>query len=331
MRNKSIIIIIFYLLIFSFILFGEDNQKIKPHAKGFQIEIFSGLSFINPADLNLGPQYRREYWDFYRTQYYQAKMDRLPGYFVYSSVNEGQFKTIKNAIPFGGRIKYFINPSLALSLGLKYFHQNQSSQARIRFELDDFYEGSESEIREVDPLRIYFEGYIPMVGLHYIFARHSAFNVEAYLSAGLLFASCGYVSDEYVKNLDSSGFTRELEYIYDYRGSGTGYLLESGARFNLFISQTMGFFAEGSYSLQRVDEISGQGSYEYREKDSNSDGYSEKYEWDGKWVVNEGTTNRDYGSFNYAYFEPEHNPLGSDNFMLNLSGFSIKIGFFINL
>ncbi|MEN8153279.1 MAG: hypothetical protein ABFR75_04595 [Acidobacteriota bacterium] len=321
--NIFMIFIIFFS-VYSYINGDNNNKKI-------QIELFGGYSGLNPTHLNLWPDYQEGRDNFYtieKNEYYHIMNG---DYFTYEGNITGNYKKIKSGMPFGARVKYFLNPSFAISLGFKYFNKKQTSLVESDYSFNSYYNGEYSQNDISDPLYIYSEGFTPMAGAHYIILKNSMFEAEGFLNVGIMFASCGMTYDNYSKSTYDSGYIREYETILQYTGEGSGFAAEAGLRTNIKLSGSLGIFAEGGYSFQKVSNITGDGSYKYAEKDSNSDGYSEGWSWTGKWKVSEYRADREWGSWNYSYYFPGNENENARDFILDLSGFFLRIGISLKL
>lgn len=320
MKNLKIFMMVIIFFSGFFLINGESKKK------KIQIELYGGYSGINPAHLNLWPDYREGRDNFYNVEMFRYNNEINGSYLTYSEDITGNYKKIRGGIPFGARIKNFLNPSFALSLGLKYFYNKKSSIVESEYNFNSYYNGEYSYYRKTDPFYIYFEGFSFLGGVHYIFKSSSLLEIEGFLNFGILSASCGMTSDVYSKSTYESGYERENEYIYQYNGKGSGLTAEAGLRANIKVSESLGIFAEGGYSFLRVTNITGEGSYKHAEKDSNSDGYTESSNWTGTWRIVEGSIEREWGTWNYSYYYPSGYNKNAKNFILDLSGFFLRIG-----
>lgn len=325
MRKLKILLVIIILLFTFPLLKGE--KKVKK----IQIELFGGYSNIDSSHLNMWPEYQEGRDNFYTTERYEYYHLINSDYFTYEGEINGSYKKIKNGIPFGGRVKYLINPSFAISLGFKYFYKKQISSVESDYNFNSYYSGEYSLYDISDPFYIYSEGFTPQAGVHYIFKSSSLLEIEGFFNVGILFASCGMTYDNYSKSTYDSGYISEREEILQYTGTGNSIAAEAGFKVNINISRSLGVFAEGGYSYQRVNNITGEGSYKYAEKDSNSDGFTESWNWTGTWKIINNRVEREWGTWNYSYYSLQENSTNSDNFILDLSGFFLRIGISLKL
>lgn len=238
----------------------------------------------------------------------------------------GTIKDLKHKNIFGGRLKYYFSSSSklsrwAVSLGLKYFSSFSQFSSELEFDIDNFYYGAYLLKRKTDPFRLYIEGYVPNIGVHFSIFNSKVFSLEGFISGGVIFGSCGSFDQYNYRKTEVTGYISNTEIIKIYDGNGTGFAGEAGLKLEANISKFVGIFFEGGYILQKINKISGDAIYIRNEKDSNSDGYTTQYNWSGDWVIEENT----FGNRH----EVNHNGLDQNSisdFSLDLSGFHIKIG-----
>lgn len=319
---KRYLIIFLVITLLPLLTSAQKNGK----REKIEIEIFGGYSFLNPDHLNLWSVYREGRADFYRTQQYDYNHSMNGDYYTYSGEAEGRFKTIKGSFPFGARVKVNLNSSLAISLGMEYIHGEQRSRVISEYKFNTYYSGKYSLKETTDPLEINFEGFVPAIGISYNFNNSPGFRFGGYLNLGVVFASTGMTFDYHFRRETEGGYFSESETIYQYTGKGTGLNMEVGVRMDVDISGPVGFFTEAGYSYRKVKKITGDGRYKYAVKDSNSDGYSIENYWTGTWIITDGKTSREWGDWNYSYFYPYPESPDSRRFILDLSGFYLRIG-----
>ena len=81
----------------------------------FQVELYGGISFINPKDFNLFSQAEKHYNDIYFIEYLRS----YDGYFV------NEFPEMREVIPAGLRLRYYISEKFSFSLGFEGFTQTK--------------------------------------------------------------------------------------------------------------------------------------------------------------------------------------------------------------
>ena len=248
--------------------------------KGFQVEVFGGMSIVSPRDLNSRA-------DAYN-EYYRLNYDQDP-----------DLKQIRNMLPVGVRIKYFINHHWSLSLGFEYATRTCESNTAANI-------GAQSEFLDV---KLFAEAFSPQVGIHYHFDLSESLGLEFFGSAGASFGSCSY--DVRVEQRDT--FTDALDW-YQYsgaKGNGMGYTVEGGLRMNLDLSESLTLFLETGYALQKLRGFSGPG---YVERPGVSD------DWEGEWGM------RTWEITPSHEVEIVSNLWEDGDYELDLSGFRIRIG-----
>ena len=306
------------------ILPPEDKMRIIKIKERFQVELFGGFSTLNPADLNLRAQHDVEFIKFnYDNRY---AFEKEYGNIVsYTKEMEGKFVRIKHAMPLGFRLKYFLNQSIAISLGFEYLSKNQSSDIRIQYSIVDSVLGQYVEEREIFPFTLSAEGYNPSIGIHYEKKITPSIGIEGFLTVGPLFANCSYFLDyRYAPIADDKPIVELADWgELEEKGKGTGFGLNGGVRMNIDIGKNFGLFLEGAYAFQVVNKLSGPGSHTYN--------YNRRT-WEGDWAIKEIFVESAWGNIYYQLpsnsweKESEDKYYKIRDFKLDLSGFRIKIG-----
>ena len=303
----------------------EDGKK-------FRVELFGGLSTLNPKDLNGRPEYDRLYEDFYTQLRYSYYHDMYGDFVTYSGRVDGEFNEIKRALPFGLRLKYALTPALSVSLGFKYLSDKQDS--RVTYEYDvrltnpdavQFYDEF-TLLQENSPYSISAKAFIPMVGIHYRLGKFRFLNLEAYLAAGPMFARCEFMRRRYASSLDSYEYQTELDSSLEMTGKGTGLALEAGFQASLKLVKRVYLLVEGGYACQMTWSITGPGSSETTTRDSNMAGYTDSASWDGPWTMVEGYLANEWGRFSYSYPTSQPRTGNAQDFRLDLSGAQVRLG-----
>ena len=312
--------------VFFFLVFTADGlAEGKKDFKRFQLEVYSGHSAFNPGDLNSIVDYDNSIRDFY----YDYQFNYLRNtYEVWSwtSNPQGEMNKLKKAAPVGLRLKYFLNPSLAVSLCIKHFSREESSvpsfsYTQIRRSGERYFEDL-----EYSPYSLSTQGLSPLVGLHLVKPLSGSFSLEGFFSGGLLFAQCRYLSHWRYKwtMWDPSGFHVPTisEGRLEQQGEGTGLALELGLRLNFQLNRWLGTFLTVGYSLQKVSKISGHGSEEIDRI---------RRDWQGEWGMKQETLVAPWGNLEVQFptnYWPSEEGRGGD-FQLDLSGFQLRFGIFV--
>ncbi len=316
---KSVIISI----LLSLFIYNPLNLK-GEKKEGLFLDAYYGYSFINPGDLNANANYLREYYHYYNSLYRDTYNN------AYSMATplevDGTIKDLKHKNIFGGRLKYYFSSESklsrwAISLGFKYFSSFSRSSSELEYDIDNFYYGAYQLKRKTDLFRLYIEGYVPNISVHYSILNSRVFSLEAFISGGVIFGACGSFDQYNYQKTEDTGNIRNTEIIKINDGNGTGFAGEAGLKLEVNISKSLGIFLEGGYILQKINKISGDAIYIRNNKDSNSDGYTTHFNWSGDWVIEENT----FGNRHDIY----HGGLDQNSisdFSLDLSGFHLKIG-----
>lgn len=235
----------------------------------FQIEMYGGISYINPKDFNLLSKAEERYNNIYFIQrlYYDS------GYFL------NDFPEIKSILPAGIRLKYRVSEVLAFSLGVEGFSQHK----------EDFLEGtlsysttvSESHTRKYDPFSLKLRAFSVMGGAHYRIPVGSYTDLEVGAAAGWTkadfdFSSAWSYAAEYQGGTDYFAATDSATLEGD--GSGNGFTAQGMLRLNRMLGRRFGFFVETVYTFCRMKSIEGTGR-EIRP------GIPAETTWEGPWGI----------------------------------------------
>ncbi|MGD2090687.1 MAG: caspase family protein [Candidatus Aminicenantes bacterium] len=292
----------------------------------FQVEFFGGFSTLNPEDLNLRAT-REEQADIFYEANYLNYLRHTGTISSYTKEMDGNFKLIKNAAPFGFRLKYFLNRSMAISLGFEYMSRNQPSNIKRRYTLAIGNGDTYLSHWNLYPYNLSTKGYIPTLGIHLGKRISGSLGVEGFISAGPVFAQCGYLFEYETMEMLDSGINGDnpelLLQNLEENGKGTGFSLRGGARLNIDMGRNFGLFLEGEYAHQVVNKISGSG-------ENILDFETET--WQAEWGVKGQLVIKDWGQIYYIwpsnYWFNEQKDLRIGDFKLDLSGFRMKIGIF---
>jgi hypothetical protein len=313
--EKNKIVILLLLLAFAFqSMYAQDSEQEKASWKNFQVEIFGGKSFMDPTDLNLRPEYDKQYLvdrkEFYEYYFPNAQQEDP----------SGEFRKMRSALPFGFRLRYRLNRVLTLSLGFKRFSKSQTSEVSAL--LYAFGDRPYILDYEFSPYSISTVAYVPFLGVHLLFGKGRLFNYEFFLSGGPLFAECRYqvgITRYYSRN---NSVYRADETSYEIQGNSTGISLDAGVRINMAILGGFKIFCEGGYSYQTAKNLQGKGNFAYYVfRDPNNKDLSDELTWEGYWGVKELQEFAPLPSNEWEKDDPRVRA-----FELDLSGMFIQIG-----
>ncbi len=286
----------------------------KKQGKGLQVDLFGGMAFTNPTDLNLRPEYDARYLVDQR-EYYSTH---------FSSATQGlpsaEFRKAKTSYPLGLRLRYRFNPLLSLSLGVKYFSTEQSSEVLNRFSAA----GGRPYVLEYRfyPYVVAFGGTSPLLGIHLTLSSSEDYGLELFLSGGPLFARCQYLTE--ITRFYSRNDTvyRANQTSYAIQGKSTGLALDAGARVQVGVMRNIVLFCEGGYALQKARNLQGPGEFElYIYRDADTQYLSDRLTWEGYWGVKQLEAFAPLPSNEWEKDDPR-----VDDFELDLSGLFLQLG-----
>jgi hypothetical protein len=330
MKNNILFLSLFFLVCCCFFQV-QDLCAAGAGGKKIQLELYGGFSTLNPGDLNHRVDYdmiREEFLNELKYKYYDLL---LGDNFTYSTQVEGELKRIKNALPFGLRLRYSLNSSLSLSIGFQYLSKRQDSRVAYRYEVrslnpdDIFYYDEFSASSESSPYSLSVKGYAPMIGIHYKIKASRFLEFEAYFTTGILFVECSYARQHRYKKSNSYGYWYEQNVSYEIKGKGKGYSNDIGIRINLDVAKNFDLFIETGFSSHAASNISGPGKKETVFNEVNSSGFTETTSWEGTWDVVGWTFTRPWGYLNTYYPSNEYST-SYRSFVLDLSGFQVRMG-----
>ncbi len=319
-------------LIGALLMAAPAAQATQENGKKLRVEFFGGFSTLNPDDLNRRLEYDQLYEDFYTELRYGYYHDAHGEFVTYSGLVNGEFNKIRHALPVGLRLKYELTPTLFVSLSFKYLSSSRDSRVAYQYDVRQvspdavqFYDEF-SLFQENNPYSISAKAYIPLVGVHYRVGKIRFLNLEAFLAAGPMFASCEFMRRRYANSLDSYEYLTEQDSSLEMKGTGTGLALEAGLQVNLKLIKNVYLLVEGGYAYQMAWNIKGPGSAETTTRDSNSAGFTDSAAWDGRWTMVDGYLENEWGRFPYSYPTGQPGTGDTPDFRLNLSGAQIRLG-----
>lgn len=312
---KKIIILIMFLCSLSLMGFSKDSGK-----KKFQLEVIAGFSFLNPEDLNSNAMLREQFIKFwYEDRYdYYVRVGHIQ-----SNVTsqEGEFRTIKSALPLGLRFKYFVIQPFAISLGFKYLARSSKSNVRHHLTISENDGTQVNHKHEYFPFNISVKAFIPTIGIHFEKGLFKDIGFEIFVCGGPLLGQCVYSLDYKYENVTNGNLISTSAYNFEEKGSGTGIALDGCIRMNYSMSEHLGLFVETGYAYQKVEDLKGPGYIK-------SNGEVE--EWEDEWGMKEYYKAEYWGIMDSMYasnsWEFPENYLWIREFKLDLSGFQARIG-----
>jgi hypothetical protein len=280
----------------------------------FQIELFGGISFINPKDFNLLSQAEQQYNDIYFIQ----RLLYYSGYFV------NDFPKIKETIPAGLRLRYNVSEKLSFSLGLEGFIRKRE----VSFEGSFGYSStaSENHTKKYDPYRLGLSGYSVMGGAFYRFPLGIKTDIEVGAAAGWTFADMDFYSNWSYRAVYQG---TDISYdsvdggVLEGNGSGNGFAAQAMLRLNRMLGRRLGFFVETAYTYCRLKSIEGTGR-------ETRIGLPGENDWEGTWGIKKEEISLPWGSADVYvptnYWGGWTAAQRERDFVLDLSGFRLVLG-----
>jgi hypothetical protein len=315
-KSKSLC---FYPAIWGFLVFLL-LPGLSQGAKNFQIELFGGISYINPKDFNLLSKAEEKYNDIYFIKH----VGFPGGYFI------NDFPEITMPIPAGIRLKYLLSDSFSFSLGFEGFVQKRNYSVEGTFSWAPSWH--EIHTKEYDPYSIGLSGYSLLGGIQYRIPAGDFTEIEIGVSAGWTFAKIEFSS---TWTYTTDYFWDETYYFYNVDGgrlegdgSGDGFTALGMLRLNRNIGQRLGLFVEADYTFCQIQKVQGTG----RETRL---GYPADSTWEGDWGIKKEEIHIGWGDASILvptnYWDNWTSNQYERDFLLDLSGVRLVLGFFIKL
>jgi hypothetical protein len=291
-----------------------DPSEPTAFGKRFQLEIFGGLSSLNPSDLNLRPAYDKAFLadinDFYNYHYPSVGQEGP----------SSDFGRMKASLPLGLSLRYSLGKRFAVSLGFCYVWGRSTSDVTARYQTS----GPTPTVLEFRyrPYELTAEGMIPFVGLHVFLAGGPGARLEFFAAAGPLLARCRYevVTSRYYSR-DNSVYRAE-ETASELTGRSVGLSLEGGARINIPIQGGLRVFGEAGYGYRTARDLKGKGKFIYSTYlDASTKQTVDELTWEGYWGIKDDGAFAPLPSNEWEKDDPRVKP-----FLLDLSGAFIRIG-----
>jgi hypothetical protein len=302
---------------------SEDTDTPRSFDR-FQIELYGGIIFLNPSDLNLFVSHDNRMQEFSYDSYldYLVATDQIESW----TKNQGEErKEIRRSYPIGGRLKYFLSETITLSLGLKYMSSTHTLDLDYQYFRNELSDERYNEGIRYSPYSLSAKAYIPTLGFHISKRMNNALVLEGFVTGGPMFANCRYFSDWSYEWVTEGPDYRYIVYsstgVLEEEGSGTGIALDLGGRLSYPVIKSFEIFLEASYAYQVVKSISGSGREERTGRSAT---------WDGRWGIKSETVAAAWGEleteFPTSYWPDNSEEAKVRDFELDLSGFQLKLG-----
>jgi hypothetical protein len=302
---------------------AEDTDTTRSFDR-FQVELYGGIIFLNPSDLNLFVSHDNRMQEFSYDSYYDylVASDQIESWTKNQSEER---KEIRRSFPIGGRFKYYLSETIALSLGFKYMSSTQTMDLDYQYFRNELSDERYNESIRYSPYSLSAKAYIPTLGFHILKKMENSLVLEGFVCGGPMFADCRYLSDwSYDWVTEGPGY-RYVTYnstgVLEEEGSGTGIAIDLGGRLSYPIISSFEIFLEASYAYQVVKSISGSGREERNGRSAT---------WDGQWGIKRETVAAAWGEleteFPTSYWPDNSEEDSLRDFELDLSGFQLRLG-----
>lgn len=303
----------------------SENFNSVISQKRFQIELYGGFAPINPSDLNLFIDYDNRIQEFN----YESLLKYLQDsgqIRSWTKTQERDRRKIKNAFPFGIRLKLYFNPMIAVSVGVKYLSAKHASEFDFRYTRNELSGEQYIENMMYSPYSLSAKAYAPMLGIHIAKKIKNALILEGFLSGGPLFVECHYLSDWsyewWISGTNYNWLMFTSAGVLEEKGTGTGIALDLGGKVGYPLAEGLEVFLEGGYSYQVAKNVSGEGREVWGESSET---------WDGQWGIKQEKITSPWGELEVELptnYWPDNSSSGkSRDFELDLSGFQLRLGF----
>jgi len=327
MERKAFCGLVTAIFLFTGICLARQAEK---KTRKFQFELSGGWTEVHKLDLNHRPKYDEALEEVYLNRY-MDKENQLGDWFNFSWKRDGKFKKIKGCYQINFRLKYWVNRSLAVSLGLKYTAKKQNSVVAYQYDVESmnpddvvFYTQYTLK-RSYSPYILSAKGYAPMVGLHYALGRYSNLSFESYVAGGPFFVS-SLLENEITHRYEySHGYWYRQNYVSSLKGKGIGIAFDFGIRINLKVSNRTGLFLLGGYTWQKASKISGEYLFEEKLDDLNATGNSQKYSTKGQWILVPASFDASYKFISIVSLYDQED---YECFTFSLTGVQVRVGLY---
>ncbi|MBN1273818.1 MAG: hypothetical protein JXB26_16240 [Candidatus Aminicenantes bacterium] len=292
------------------------SPSVLVSAEKFQVEVYGGMSFINPKDLNLFSRAEEQYNELYFIQ----RLSYEGGYFV------NDFPEIRKTIPAGLRLRYHVSEKFSFSLALEGFKQKK--QISMEGSFGYVADVTENHTKKYDPFLLGLSGYAVMGGVHYLFPIDGRTDIEVGAAGGWAHADFDF-SSEWTYTATYLGNSKYLQYtsldgaVLEGDGSGNGFLAQGMLRLNRMLGRNIGFFVETAYTFCRISSLEGSGR-EVRIWTS------DETSWEGTWAIKKEEIELLWASDDVYvptnYWSEWTASQRERDFVLDLSGFRLVFG-----
>jgi len=296
------------------VLFMGFQMVVFPSEKKFKLELTTNLLFASPDHLNYLPETEQQYLSFYFDPIYDSKNA------------QGSFDSIQSLFSINTRLNYAFSSRFNVSLGISYLWKNQASENHITYIRDEVWRLI-YDVLDYPEMVMEVRAFIPSLGIHYSLPVSAKMTISGSVTGGPVFASLNFRNEviQTITSVSDSTFPFwNSEKSLAMEGQGTGISLTGSLRLEQNLSRFLGIAIEGGYAWQRVENIAGDGSMTI-------DGIQTNFS--GEWGLVKENILTAWGEAQLIFPTNNWGEFGekSEDFVLDLSGFYINIGFYIKL
>jgi hypothetical protein len=292
--------------------------------KKWQFELSAGTLFGEPAGLNDFIDY--DLWLCKSKAYEYANTYGLNIVYTVNNASTGRLKPMDGGRPLTARVRFFLDKTFSLVLGIGTFERQQVSVYSLSHTLVDVQPGSinlnkeYSLVSEFPDYLLGMKGLFPHVGAQAGITLEGGLRAAGFVHAGWLFSEYRYSSTRLFRD----GFLNKISSSeVAMNGRGSGLTLEAGARFEVEVWRGLGFFAEGLYQVSRVKKVTGERSASVIVQDAQTleIEFRSTEKTEGRWLLGDGAVPA-------PFIPPAEDSAGYDPFTLDLSGLGLRAGLF---
>jgi len=283
-------------------------------ADRFQIELYGGISFVDPKDFNLFSKAEQQYNDIY----FIERLRQYSGYFV------NDFPEIREMIPAGLRFRYQASEKWSFSLAIEGFTRKREATLEGSFGYSST--SSENHTKKYDPFRLRLSGYALLGGIQYRMPVGSKTDIAIGAAAGWAKADFDFSSNWfYTASYDepSVSYYSVEGGVLEGDGSGNGFMAQGMLRLDRMLGKRIGLFIESAYTYCRMKSLEGGG----REARTGIPGDEI---WEGTWGIKKEEIQVVWGDKSVSvptnYWEGWIASQRERDFVLDLSGFRLVLG-----
>jgi hypothetical protein len=239
-------------------------------ADRFQVEVYGGLTFMNPRDFNLLGKAEEQY----NYILFQERLLGWNGYFT------NDFPKVSQALPAGLRLRYRLNRRFDVSVDVEALRRAEEADISGTFSYSSGWTLAES--KAYDPFRVGLKAMTVMGGFYYRMPAGKSTEVEFGAAAGWAWAEFDFLSS-WTASLDLTEGGEVISSSVDGAtlagdGKGSAPTAKLMVRLNRSLSRRWGFFVETAATYCRVKSLEGGG----RETVLDLPGETV---WQGTWAV----------------------------------------------